>query len=333
MKYSKLKDVLQEEPGYRLSQAEHAIYKELIEDWAQATSLPIKLREELNKKIPLKIEARTQEKKDSVKAVVRLSDGYTVEAVLLKHGQRNTVCVSSQVGCGMACIFCHSGKLDFKRNLDAEEITAQVLYFSRLLKRPRQSVDNVVFMGMGEPFLNFENVISSIKILNSRDKFDISARKISVSTSGVVGRIKDFSHIGFQANLAVSLNAPNDALRSKIMPIDKKYPLKILMEAVNYYTRQTNRKVMFEYVLIDGLNDRPEHAKELAALLKGKLCMVNLIPYNGDDIFKPASVSATAKFIQILRQRNIEVIQRQRFGKGIDAACGQLVYRTYDPKV
>ncbi|MGM0366905.1 MAG: 23S rRNA (adenine(2503)-C(2))-methyltransferase RlmN [Actinomycetota bacterium] len=332
MRYAKLKEALRRQPEYRMAQAQHAIYKELIEDWQQATSLPLQLREKLNRQAPLKIRARTVEMPDTAKALIQLDDGYTIETVLLKHGRRNTVCVSSQVGCRLACLFCHSGRLEFKRNLSAEEITWQVLYFLRLLKKSRETVNNVVFMGMGEPFLNYSNVVPALKELNSKDRFNISARKISVSTSGIADRIREFSSTGLQVNLAVSLNAPTDDLRSRIMPINKRYPLKTLMDAVKYYISRTNRKVMFEYVMIDGLNDSPEQAEKLIALLGDTLCVVNLIPYNGNGRLKPSSREAVGHFREVLKQGNINVIERQRFGKGIDAACGQLLYRTQTPR-
>ncbi len=328
MDYTRLKDALSGQPSYRLAQAEHAVYKELIDNWHKASALPWDLREKLNREVPLEINARTLKMPDAIKILLELADGHTIESVLLKHEQRNTVCVSSQIGCQLDCLFCHTGKLDFKRNLAADEITRQVLFFSRLLSKSAQRVNNVVFMGMGEPFLNFDNTISALKILNSKSKFDISARKISVSTAGIIEKIKQFSETGLQVNLAISLNGPTDYLRSKIMPINKRYPIKALMESVNYYINRTNRKIMFEYVLLDHINDRPKHAHDLGQLLKDILCVVNLIPYNGNKVLKPASAKAANRFKEILIKKNIKVVQRQRFGKEIDAACGQLLYRS-----
>ncbi len=329
IRFSKLKDILSTHPAYRFAQAEHAVFKELIEDWQQATSLPLQLREQLNRQLPLTIHARNITMPHTTKALIKLHQGYTVETVLLAHAKRNTVCVSSQVGCPLACRFCHSGKLAFQRNLHADEIITQVLYFQRILKKTGDRVNNVVFMGMGEPFLNYHHVITALKMLNHENKLGISARKISISTAGIAHKIKEFSREGMQVNLAVSLNAPTDSLRSQIMPVNKKYPLKDLIGAVRYYIDQTNRKVMFEYVLIDRLNDQPVHAQKLSVLLKDMLCLVNLIPYNGNGALNPPSHKALNRFKKILDQAGTQYIQRQRLGKEIDAACGELLYRTH----
>ncbi|MDZ7836673.1 MAG: 23S rRNA (adenine(2503)-C(2))-methyltransferase RlmN [Actinomycetota bacterium] len=228
-------------------------------------------------------------------------------------------------------MFCHTGKLGFNRNLTADEITNQVLYFLRLLKDSRQTVTNVVFMGMGEPMLNYSNVVEAIKSLNHPEKFNISARKISVSTAGIPEKIKEFARLGLQVNLAVSLNAPTNKLRSRIMPLNKKYPLDELMASVKYYLDFTNRKVMFEYVMIEGLNDSQQQARRLAELLKGLLCVVNLIPYNGSGQLSAPGQKKINQFKGILDDHHIQSTQRYRLGTSIAAACGQLLFRRDNP--
>ncbi|MDD3777378.1 MAG: 23S rRNA (adenine(2503)-C(2))-methyltransferase RlmN [Actinomycetota bacterium] len=322
-----LGQVLDNQPPYRIKQAQQAVYKLLVSDWAQASSLPKNLRQELQEKVPLDIKAEPINTGGALKAVIGLDDGLSIESVCLRHKHRNTVCVSSQVGCPLDCLFCHTGKLGFNRNLTAQEITDQVLYFFRLLKEQEQTVSNVVFMGMGEPLLNYSQVIEAIKILNHPDKFGLSARKISVSTAGITPKIKELSHLGLQVNLAISLNAPTNELRSKIMPVNKKYPLPELMEAVEQYISLTRRKVMFEYVMIKGLNDSPRQASQLASLLNGLLAVVNLIPYNGGGQLSAPSQQAISAFKEILSRNRIQATQRYRLGTSIAAACGQLLYQ------
>src|SRR3989338_1352959 len=202
----------------------------------------------------------------------------------MKHiDERNTVCVSSQVGCSVGCEFCATGELGFKRNLSDSEIVDQVLYFARLLKKEGDKVTNVVFMGMGEPFLNYDNVLGAIKILNDKDGFNIGARHISISTIGVISSLKKLAKEPLQINLALSLHAPADDLRSKLIPANKKYPLDAVMEELNNYLEQTGRRVMIEYLMIDKFIDDKEQALELATLLKKiqpPLFFVNLIAYN-----------------------------------------------------
>jgi len=260
-----------------------------------------------------------------------------VETVLMRHaGGRNTVCVSSQIGCPLACTFCATGKLGFKRDLKYYEIVEQVLFWARYLKKFRasnfefrasdvsDSVTNIVFMGMGEPFLNYDNVMEAIKVLNDKDGFNLGIRKFSISTAGITEGIIKLAEEELAINLAISLHAPNDELRQELMPVAKKYTIKNILEAVDYYIDKTHRRVMFEYIMIDGVNDHEDEAKELAKLLRGKLCFVNLIPYNETGAFKGSSDSRITKFKNILMERGIQAIQRYRFGADIDAACGQL---------
>jgi 23S rRNA (adenine2503-C2)-methyltransferase len=325
MNLEKLKEVLKNEPKFRHKQAWKAIFEDLITDWDDNTTLPKKLRENLNNECTLEIDAEVfgSKKSDSVKALITLEDNNKIETVLLKHdGGRNTVCVSSQVGCSLACKFCATGKQGFKRNLTVSEIILQVLFFARYTKT---HISNVVFMGMGEPFLNYDNVMKAIDILNDKDSFNIGARHISVSTSGIVDGIRKFTKEEKQINLAISLHAPTDKLRSEIMPVNRKYSLEKLMDAVEYYVDKKSRQVMFEYLMIDGVNDSEKHARELAKLLDHKLYMINLIRYNPTGgAFKPSSPNAIRKFKNILLREGRKVTQRQSFGQDINAACGQL---------
>jgi 23S rRNA (adenine2503-C2)-methyltransferase len=329
MDLKRLDKILEGEKPYRLKQVRRAIFKDLITDWDDATNLSLKLRGILKEEFPLSIDSRIIKSKesDAVKAIVKVSGDVLIETVLMQHStSRNTVCVSSQAGCVLGCLFCKTGKLGFKRDLDYSEIIAQVLLFQRFLKNKGSSISNIVFMGMGEPFLNYDNVLEAVRIINSNEMFNIGARHISISTAGLPEKIKLFAGEGIQVNLAVSLNAPNDVLRSKIMPVNLRYKIPELIESVKYYIRKTNRKVMFEYVMIEGLNDSEENARELADLLKGLLCLVNLIPFNGGPPLKHPMESRITAFKKILEENGIIVTRRSRFGADIDSACGQLVF-------
>jgi 23S rRNA (adenine2503-C2)-methyltransferase len=330
MNLEKLENILIEEPKFRLKQAKQAIFIDLIDDWNQATNFPLPLREKLNQACPLNIKAEIFKSRghDSVKALIALADGLKIETVLMRHADsRNTVCISSQVGCALGCQFCATGKLGFKRDLTADEIVEQVLMWARYLKKEKARVTNLVFMGMGEPFLNYDNVIAAIKILNSAAGLNIGARHISISTVGIVGGIKKLIKENLQLNLALSLHAPNDELRSKIIPYDSANPIKNLIKDINNYLLGTKRRLMIEYLMIDGFNDSAEQALELAALLKkieSPLYFVNLIAYNPTDEFKSSPARKIFDFKKILREQKIDVTERFRFGQDIKAACGQL---------
>jgi 23S rRNA (adenine2503-C2)-methyltransferase len=339
------------QPGYRQKQVKQAIFKELIADWQKVTTIPQDLRTRLQKNCPLAIDAKTFEAadKNTLKVLIKLSDGIKIETVLMKHTpDRNTVCVSSQCGCPLGCVFCATGKLGFKRNLKAGEIVEQVLFFAKLLKERSEKVTNVVFMGMGEPFLNYDNVLSAIKILNDKDGFNLGIRHISVSTGGIVEGIKKLSQENLQVNLAISLHAPTNELRSRLMPINKKYNLNQVLAAVDDYIAKTKRRVMFEYLLIKNVNDSPQQAIKLARLMKKPLYFrtqnkinlvreedssafrpsglrfVNLIVYNPTGNFEPSTQDRIKKFKTILEKNGVFVTQRYRFGTDIKAACGQL---------
>ncbi|MFH1288752.1 MAG: 23S rRNA (adenine(2503)-C(2))-methyltransferase RlmN [bacterium] len=363
-----LAEILKEEPNYRIKQIQKALFVDLIDDWTNASTLPLNLREKLNKKCPLLINGQSFESSDksTVKTVITLKatcqlpvvaagfslrkttqpkgcgyqfpaitdssslkDNIQIESVLMKSRDgRNTVCVSSQAGCTLNCSFCATGQSGFKRNLEVFEIIEQALFFARLLKKENEKITNIVFMGMGEPFLNYDNVLNAIKILNDKDGFNLGARHFSVSTVGIPEGIKKFSGENLQANMAISLHAPSDDLRSKIIPINKKYPIKEIISRVDEYIKKTNRRVMFEYIMIKDLNDSDECAKKLAKLMKKPLYFVNLISYNPTGkTFQSSKGERIKKFKEILEKEGITVTQRYRFGEGLNAACGQLVCR------
>jgi len=330
MNLEKLENILSEEPKFRLKQARQAVFIDLIDNWGEATNFPLALREKLNQGCPLKIEAENliSREGNSIKALISLEDGLKIETVLLEHGAgRNTVCLSSQVGCPLGCLFCATGKMGFKRNLTDAEIVEQAVYFARVLKKTGKQINNVVFMGMGEPFLNYENVMDAVKILNDKAGLNIGARHISISTIGVASGIKKLAAQSLQVNLAISLHAPNNDLREKLIPANKKYSLDSIVEELNNYIKQTGRRVMIEYLMIDKFNDNWEQAEELALLLRRvdpPLYFVNLIAYNPTDEFKPSPAKRIKEFKLALNKHGIEATERYRFGQDIKAACGQL---------
>ncbi|HBB36455.1 MAG: radical SAM enzyme, Cfr family, ribosomal RNA large subunit methyltransferase N [Candidatus Moranbacteria bacterium GW2011_GWC1_45_18] len=327
MNIEKIQEIAKSEPAFRLGQIRKAVFHDLTSKWGEATALPKSLREKLDREAPLEISAQIFPSKDgrTLKAGIWLEDGLLVETVLMKHtDKRNTICVSSQVGCPLGCLFCETGKMGFKKNLTASEIVEQVLYFARLLKEKNEKITNIVFMGMGEPFLNWENVKEAIKIINDDNCFGIGARKISISTAGIFEGIEALAQEFPQINLAISQHAPDDKLRGELMPVNKKYPLEKVLRSVDEYIKKTNRKVMFEYVMIDGVNDSDEQAEKLSKLLKRPLYMINLIAYNPTGRFKASPPARIKKFKAILEKAGIFTTQRYRFGTDIEAACGQL---------
>ena len=333
MDISKLEDILKMEPKYRQEQAKKAIFKDLIDNWAQATSFSLELREKLNKNCPLEIKAEAfiSKKRDNIKARIILKDGVAIESALMRHKDgRNTICVSSQAGCSLGCKFCATGKTGFERNLDVLEILEQVVFFARYLKKRKEKISNIVFMGMGEPFLNYQNVIEAIKILNSKQGINLGARRISISTIGIVEGIRKLAEQDLQINLAVSLHACSDKLRLKLIPTARKYPIKKILEAVDYYIKKTRRRVMFEYLMIDNFNDSEKDAEALAELMKKPLYFVNLISYNPVGSFNSSSSLKIKRFKEILEKQGIPVTQRYRFGRDIKSACGQFSLNKYE---
>jgi 23S rRNA (adenine2503-C2)-methyltransferase len=319
-------DTAKDWPTFRRSQIYRAIFQDLINDWSQATTLPQSDRASLAQAWPLVWNTKFTDSRDkrTTKALVTLPDGEVIESVLMRYPNRNSVCVSSQVGCAVGCSFCATGRIGLKRNLTAWEIINQVLLFSRRLKNTKLRVDSVVFMGMGEPFLNYDQVLAAIRLLNDPIGLNLGARHMSVSTSGIVPGIRKFMNERLEVNLAISLHAPNDRLRTRLMQINTSYPLKVLMAAAADYVKKTNRRLMFEYMMIAGVNDTDACAAELAALMKHPLYFVNLIPHNPTGIYSPTQTSQVKRFMNLLRRQHVSVTQRTGFGQDITAACGQL---------
>lgn len=323
----KISELLIKEPSYRQKEVDKLIFQDLIENWDETKFLPAKLRQVLAAQAPIEIKGEiiTSADKRTVKALLFLDDSLKAETVLMRFKDRNTVCVSSAVGCPLNCAFCATGQMGFKRNLLTSEIVAQVLFFARILKKEKQKITNVVLMGMGEPFLNYNNVLKAISILHEAEKMGLGARRFSISTCGVPEGIRKLAKEPLEINLAISLHAPNEEIRTRLMPINKKYPLKEVMSAVGDYLQKNKRKVMFEYVLIDGINDSANCARELVQLLgHNPLYHLNLIQYNETGVFKPSRPENVAAFKTILHQARIPFTERYRFGAEIDAACGQL---------
>ena len=266
---------------------------------------------------------KEQKDKDVSKFLFKLSDENLIEAVLMNHDYGNSLCVSSQVGCNMGCRFCESGRLKKVRNLTSSEMVLQILKVEKLIGK---RISHVVVMGIGEPFDNYDNLVSFITIINHAKGIALGSRHITVSTCGVVPKIYEFAKLPFQVNLAISLHAPNDKIRNEIMPINKAYNVSTLIKAIKDYLSITNRRVTFEYIMLDGVNDNASNAKELASLLRGINCYVNLIPYNETEniSFKRTEKEKILKFYDILKKEKINVTIRREFGGNIDAACGQL---------
>jgi len=330
-----LNNLLKNEPKYRLKQVYKVLFVDFISNWQEATVLPVSLREKLNQEFPLTIKAEIyrSKNKSTIKTLVELQDGLKVEAVLMRHGSRNTVCLSSQVGCPLGCKFCATGAMGFKRNLRVGEIINQYLYLARYLKNnfnKNNKITNVVFMGMGEPFLNYENVIGAIRTMNDKDLIGLGARHISISTAGIADGIKKLAKENIQVNLAISLHAPEDKLRSRLMPINNKYNIKKVLLAVDYYIEKTSRRVMFEYLMIKDTNDSPAQARQLAQLMRMPLHFVNLIEYNPNakDKFLPSPTANVKRFEDILKKEGVAVTKRNSFGQDINAACGQLAIKS-----
>ena len=266
---------------------------------------------------------KVQREDDVNKYLFKLSDNNLIEAVLMFHDYGRSVCVSSEVGCNMGCKFCESGRRKKVRSLEVYEMVEQILLIEEDIGN---RISHVVVMGIGEPFDNYDNLIDFIKIINSDFGLAIGARHITVSTCGIIPKIREFSNLDLQVNLAISLHAPNDEIRNKIMPINKAYPINELMKALKEYYSKTNRRITIEYVMLDSINDSDECALELTKLLKGLNCYVNLIPYNETQniSFKRTKMIQISRFYDILKKKGINVTIRREFGGSISAACGQL---------
>lgn len=325
-------------PPYRLNQYNLAIYQHLIGSYDELTTWPKALRSQLEEAVPfssLVVRAQaTSNRKDTIKVLFeRRADGQKLETVLMKHQDgRNTVCVSCMIGCPVNCSFCATGKLGFRGMLSAIEIVDQVLYFARLLKAEGAKVTNVVYMGMGEPMLNLDAVLDSVRILTSPHQFGLSQRRITLSTSGYLPQFKQMMQKGFRGRIAVSLHAPNQELRAQLMPVSKAYALEALLEVMDAYVQLTHKRISYEYTLIQGVNDQEEHALQLVELFKNRLAHLNLIPYNPvpGTPFERSPKSQIRRFAQILTHHRIPNSIRVTMGDDIAAACGQLAYRYHD---
>lgn len=310
---------------YRALQIYDFLYVKRVLSFDEMTNLSLDLRDTLKHDFSFSFLSLVKEEcdKDVNKYLFKLCDGELIETVLMRHNYGLSLCVSSQVGCNMGCIFCESGRRKKVRNLSSYELVLQILQIEKLTG---ERISHVVIMGIGEPFDNYDNIIRFINIINNPKGLALGSRHITVSTCGIIPKIREFSKLPYQVNLAISLHGSNDALRSKIMPINKVYPLNDLIFCIKDYIKNTNRRVTFEYILIDGVNDLDSNALELANLLKGILCYVNLIPYNESSNFtlRRSKKSQIMKFYDILKKNNINVTIRREFGGNISAACGQL---------
>ncbi len=310
---------------YRATQVYEWLYRKKIKSFDEITNLKKEVIEELKKDFELSTLKLIKVEKDVdvQKYLFELNDKEHIEAVLMRHDYGNSICISTQVGCNMGCRFCESGRRKKVRNLLASEMVGELFTVEEDLG---ERISHVVLMGIGEPFDNYDEVVSFIEIINNDMGLAIGSRHISVSTCGIIPKIKEFAHLPYQVNLAISLHAPNDKLRSELMPINKVYPLKELMPVLKDYLKKTNRRLTFEYILLDGVNDTEECAKELAQLIRGINGYVNLIPYNETEYLNwhRSKSSQINKFYDILKKEKISVTVRREFGTNISAACGQL---------
>lgn len=322
------------EKGFRATQIFEWLYRFRVSSFEEMTNISSKLVEKLKADLnfdSLEIAEKEVSKDGTIKFLFKLQDERYIETVLMRHNYGNSVCVTSQVGCNMGCAFCASGELGKIRNLTLSEMVLQVLMVQKELDKTLERVSNIVVMGIGEPFDNYETVLKFLRVVNFPKGLEIGARHITVSTCGIVPKIKEFADFDLQINLAISLHAPNDKLRSSLMKINNRYGLSEVMEALNYYFNKTNRRVTFEYILLKDINDSLEHAKELVNLIKsgkevGKCCYVNLIPYNevSTKPFKRTTHEQAEKFFKVLHDNNIQATLRMEHGSDISAACGQL---------
>ncbi len=331
LQLDQLKEWLEQngEKAFRATQIYEWLYEKRVTSYEDMTNLSKGLRSKLEESFTLTtLNTLVQQtsKDGTIKFLFELHDGYSIETVLMRHDYGNSVCVTTQVGCRIGCTFCASTLGGLKRNLEAGEIVAQVVKVQQALDELGERVSSVVIMGIGEPFDNYDNMMSFLRIINHDKGLNIGARHITVSTSGIVPKIYKFADEKLQINFAISLHAPNTELRSKLMPINRAYKLPQLMEAVKYYVDKTGRRITFEYGLFGGENDQVEHAEELADLIKGLKCHVNLIPVNyvpeRDYVRTPKE--QIQLFEDTLKKRGVNVTTRREQGHDIDAACGQL---------
>jgi 23S rRNA (adenine2503-C2)-methyltransferase len=323
-------------PAYRGRQLWGWMYRQLVADYSAMANIPAALRDALATEAPLSllesVRAVASVDGETIKTLYRTGDGHVLETVLMLYPNRATVCVSCQVGCAVGCAFCATGLMGLGRNLGAGEMVAQVVGAAREARQRGRELTNIVMMGMGEPLQNYAETMKFIETVHDPDGLDIGARRITVSTSGIVPKIDALSDEPLQLNLAVSLHAPDDELRSKLVPINRRYPIALLMAAIDRYIAKTGRRVSFEYALMRGINDSEQTAHDLSALLRGRLCHVNIIPLNPVDVlpYERPDSAGIERFASILRTAGIPTTVRYSRGLDIDAACGQLRAKELD---
>ncbi|MBQ8659762.1 MAG: 23S rRNA (adenine(2503)-C(2))-methyltransferase RlmN [Bacilli bacterium] len=313
------------EKKFKALQVFEWLYQKKVKSFEEMTNIKKEIQEQLARDFTFKMITiqKKQEDKLTKKYLFKLEDDNFVEAVLMEHDYGLSLCVSSEVGCNMGCAFCESGRLKKVRNLEAHEMVQQIMLVEENIKK---RISSVVIMGIGEPLDNYDNVMDFIKIINDAKGIQLGARHITLSTCGIIPKIRELMDEELQINLALSLHAPNTQLRDKLMPVNKAYNLSDLMDTIRDYIAKTNRRVTIEYVMLDEVNDNEAQALELAALLKGMNVYVNLIPYNETNHieFKKSSKEKIMKFYDTLKKKGINVTIRKEFGSKIDAACGQL---------
>lgn len=329
MDFAKLSEVLTSinQPQFRLKQIAKNYYSAKYSSFEDMTDLPANLRQILSETISLSsvIEDKMIESENTIKARLRLSDGKMIESVLMDYSGWLTACISSQVGCPLGCAFCATGKMGFVRQLTADEIIDQIIYWNHRIY-PKY-IGRVVFMGMGEPFLNWDSVMTAINQINDPNGLNMGKRKLSISTAGIVPKIKEFADMNTEINLAISLHAPDQKTREQIMPIAKQYSFEDLKQACLYYVNKTNRQLFFEYVLIKGVNDSPSQLHSLIDFIKlHHLFFLNLIPLNTVAGGLPASPESTISlFESTLTKSHTPYTVRHSLGQSINSACGQLI--------
>ena len=310
---------------FRAFQVYEWLYKKRVNSFDQMTNIKNATIDLLKKDFDIsRLEiVRVERDIDVNKYLFKLKDGEHIEAVLMRHDYGVSICISSQVGCNMGCRFCESGRRKKVRNLETAEMVLQIMQVEEDIG---ERISHVVIMGIGEPFDNYDNIIRFLKIINNPKALEIGSRHITVSTCGIVPKIEEFMSFPLQVNLAISLHAPNDKLRSTLMPINKVYPLNDLIKVLKKYTEKTGRRLTFEYILLDGVNDSEKDAMELAKLISGMNAYVNLIPYNTTENiqFNRSKPIQIMKFYDILKKNRVNVTIRREFGGNISAACGQL---------
>jgi 23S rRNA (adenine2503-C2)-methyltransferase len=327
------------EPKFRAGQIWQGLYQQLWSSPEEFTNLPSSLRARLGQQFRFNSlkpsHVLHSSDRETVKTLFQLEDGRAIEAVLMKYEQRRTLCISTQAGCAMGCVFCATGQMGFKRNLTSGEIVEQVLIYARQLKQQDERVTNIVVMGMGEPFHNFDATLAAIDLLNDPQGFNMGERRFTISTVGLVPMIRKFAALKRQINLAISLHAANDELRTSLLPVNRKYPIAELLSACREYIDATNRRLTFEWALIQDVNDLPEHARELGGLLRGMLCHVNVIPLNPTRKYSGRATTheRAEAFKAELEKFGIPCTIRIRRGIDIQAGCGQLAVETRDKTV